>query len=579
MQMSLYQKFFALLLLIALSPGTSALHLSVPEYPSGSGPGQGLQDNLKTEFRAVWVATVNNIDWPSKPGLSVEEQKGEFIRLLDSFSQFNLNVVILQVRAASDAFYPSKSEPWSYFLTGKQGKAPRPFFDPLAWAIEMCHLRGMELHAWFNPFRVRNNGFYALDPSSFAAKHPQFVKQYDNKLFLDPGYPEVRSHVVGVITEVASNYDVDAIILDDYFYPYPVQGKKFGDEKSFARYGGKFYPKRLKDWRRDNINKFISSLHEAIKQVNPAIKFGISPFGIWRNKSVDPAGSAGLRGLSSYDDLYADVRKWLINDWIDYVIPQLYWENGNRFGDFNSMVKWWNDNSFGKPLYIGQALYKSTSVKNGWKKPDELYDQINFLRKNENVRGFAFYSASNISELSRSQVKTLQDNHLNSVAAIDDNRRTPAAEETGKPVKMAEVAKPVRSEVHKDFYRGEFSASLESDPVYARDMSQAVSRVEPVIKKMKGHRLLNWHISNDTISQLVALVVYKKTGNERYKQELAGINGSARFILPDSRWREMKDAKLILVSRNIRNGTEQYSTFFELKRKKIKTGPNPFLQK
>ena len=270
---------FLLMILCLNSWGELSANISLSEGTVYEGR---QQDELKSEFRGVWVATVNNIDWPSRPGLPVEEQKKEFLNLLESFQKFNLNVVILQVRAASDAFYQSKTEPWSYFLTGKQGKAPKPSFDPLAWAIEMCHQRGMELHAWFNPFRVRNAGYYQLDPNSFAAKHPLYVKEFDKKMFLDPGYPEVRSHVVDVIAEVAANYEVDAIILDDYFYPYPIQGKRFGDEKSFAKYGGAFYPKRLKDWRRNNINQFIESLHETLQNINPKIKFGISPFGIWR---------------------------------------------------------------------------------------------------------------------------------------------------------------------------------------------------------------------------------------------------------------------------------------------------------
>ncbi len=561
---------FLLMILCLITLGKQLRKLSASEGTAFEGR---QQDVSKSEFRGVWVATVNNIDWPSRPGLTVEEQKKEFLNLIESFQKFNLNVVILQVRAASDAFYQSKTEPWSYFLTGKQGKAPKPTFDPLAWTIEMCHLRGMELHAWFNPFRVRNAGFYQLDPNSFAAKHPQYVREFDKKMFLDPGFPEVRSHLVDVIAEVATNYEVDAIILDDYFYPYPIQGKRFGDEKSFAKFGGTFYPKRLKDWRRNNINQFIESLHETLQSINPKIKLGISPFGIWRNKSVDPAGSVGLRGLSSYDDLYADVRKWLINGWIDYVIPQLYWEKGNHFGDFSSLVKWWSDNSYGKSLYIGQALYKSTSQKNGWSKPNELYDQINYLRKNEKVRGFAFYSASNIAELSYSQVKNLRDNHLNTVAAIDDDRRSIVHDE---PEKVSVYTESVKTMDKTDSFKRDFMASLNNNQVYAREMGNNISGVKPVLKKMKGYRSLTWNLGTDTTSHMVALVVYKKTGRNTYAQEISGLSGSALFIIPDSKWKVMKDSKVILVSRNIRNNSDQYSTFFELKRRKIKPVNNPF---
>ena len=365
----------------------------------------------KKEFRGIWIATINNIDWPSSPGMSVAAQKQELKELIERIEQLNLNVVIFQIRPASDAFYPSETEPWSYFLTGKQGKAPSTDFDPLGYAIELCHSKGMELHAWFNPFRVRNVGYYKLDPSSFAARNPQFTLEYDHKLFLDPGFPQVRTNVIKVIMEVVRKYNIDAIHFDDYFYPYPVNGKKFPDLKSFHQYGKYYYPKKLNDWRRENINLFISSLHDSIKAVKPALKLGISPFGVWRNKSDDPDGSPGVKGTTSYDDLYADVVKWLANDWIDYIVPQLYWEQGNRFGDFKIMTKWWNDHSFGKPLYLGQALYKSTGADKTFINPNEITEQISILRKFENVGGFALYSASHLARLSATALNELK-SHL-----------------------------------------------------------------------------------------------------------------------------------------------------------------------
>jgi len=571
--MNLFHRFLLLL---------SVLMVFTPYLSSGATINNEIDDpgtkevpnqTRSSEFRAIWIATINNIDWPSNPNLPVEAQKGEFIRLLDTFQKFNLNVVILQVRAASDAFYESKSEPWSQFLTGKQGKAPSPYYDPLAWAIEMCHRRGMELHAWFNPFRVRNLGFYPLDPNSFAAKHPQYVKEFDKKYFLDPGYPEVISHLVEVIAEVATNYDVDAILLDDYFYPYPVDGKKFGDEKSFTKYGRHFYPKRLKEWRRENINHFISSLHDTLVQINPKIKFGISPFGIWRNKSVDPAGSAGLRGMSSYDDLYADVRKWLMNGWIDYVIPQLYWEKGNHFGDFTSLVQWWSDNSYGKPLYIGQALYKSTAGKNGWVLPDELTDQINYLRTNQKVRGFAFYSASNIQKLSASQVKALRGNQLNSVAAIDDNRHVPVT--TPSAVSTPVVA-PLTSAQIEELVRKEFIHSLDFNPISIRPELSALPGKITLAKQSTGSRILSLKTDENSISEWYALVSFKNTGKRRYKQVVQEISKSAEFNLSEQRWKELKEMELLLVSWDIINKTDRFSNFFHLKRRKVKQVENPY---
>src|SRR5665647_634708 len=524
--MNLFQSFlFRLSILLVFTPCLSS-GATINHSTDDTGAKEVPNQARSSEFRAVWIATINNIDWPSNPNLPVEAQKGEFLRLLDTFQKFNLNVVILQVRAASDAFYESKSEPWSQFLTGKQGKAPRPFYDPLAWAIEMCHQRGMELHAWFNPFRVRNLGFYPLDPNSFAAKHPQYVKEFDKKYFLDPGYPEVISHLVEVIAEVATNYDVDAILLDDYFYPYPVDGKKFGDEKSFAKYGRHFYPKRLKEWRRENINHFISSLHDTLVQINPKIKFGISPFGIWRNKSVDPAGSAGLRGMSSFDDLYADVRKWLISGWIDYVIPQLYWEKGNHFGDFTSLVQWWSENSYGKPLYIGQALYKSTAGKNGWVQPDELTDQINYLRTNQKVRGFAFYSASNIQKLSASQVKALRGNQLNSVAAIDDNRHVPVA---APPAVSIPVTAPPTTAQIEELIRKEFINSLDFNPISIRPELSTLPGKITLIKQSDRSRILSLKTDENSTSEWYALVSFKNTGKRRYKQVVQEISKSVSY--------------------------------------------------
>lgn len=527
-------------------------------------------DTKTTEFRAVWIATINNIDWPSRPNLTVDEQKREFLGLLDTFQKFKLNVVILQVRAASDAFYQSKTEPWSHFLTGKQGRAPKPFYDPLAWAIEMCHLRGMELHAWFNPFRVRNLGFYQLDPKSFATKHPQYVKEFDKKYFLDPGYPEVVKHVIAVIAEVARNYPIDAVILDDYFYPYPVAGKGFGDEKSFARYGKPYYPKRLSDWRRENINHFISSLHDTLQKIDPKLKFGISPFGIWRSKSVDPAGSAGRKGLSSYDDLYADVRKWLMNGWIDYVMPQLYWEKGNHFGDFTSLVHWWNENSFGKPLYIGQALYKSTSGKNGWISPDELTDQINYLRTRENVRGFAFYSASNLKDLSPFQARALLDNQLNITASIHDDRRSLAvtapskANNTNPPGEVVLIAKS------DELTKKDVLLSIENHPISIRQEWNALSGTFSISKGKNGDRILRWKGLSDPAVEWFALVAFKETGEGRYRQTVEIIDKSAEFTLSEQKWAELKKCKLLVVCCNVKDNTDRFSNFFQLKRRKTK---------
>ncbi|MCE1198389.1 MAG: family 10 glycosylhydrolase [Marinilabiliales bacterium] len=569
----IYRIFLLILSIFMAFPSLGSHRQNELGYPTSLEPNSS-DEPIKSEFRAVWIATINNIDWPSRPNLTVEQQKEEFLKLLDVFTRFNLNVVIFQVRAASDAFYASKEEPWSQFLTGKQGMAPTPFYDPLAWAIEACHQRGMELHAWFNPFRVRNIGRYPLAPTSFAAKHPQYVREYDKKLFLDPGYPEVRAHILKVIAEVAGKYPVDAILMDDYFYPYPVEGKKFGDERSFAKYGHNLYPKRIKEWRRNNINHLIKSVHDTLVQINPQIRFGISPFGIWRNKSIDPDGSMGKKGISSYDDLYADVRSWLRDGWIDYVIPQLYWEQGNHFGDFASLLKWWGDNSFGKPVYIGQALFKSTAAKNGFNQKDELNEQINLLRNDNRIKGFAFYSASNISKLNDDQIKSLCENQLSS-AVVPHNDKVPHGQ-TNTQVQHPSPAPPKTPKPDKKALEKRFLLTFTYQPLSIRPTWDDESAHKPTLKKEKGYRLITWKEISDSTKQLAAFVGFSKTGDKRFRQNVLQINESGQFQISEKQWKEYKKMHFILVSTHLGTGKESYSGTFVLKRRHLKFIRNPF---
>ena len=263
----------------------------------------------KREFRGAWIASVANIDWPSKPGLPAAEQQQQFILLLDKLKALGCNAVIVQIRPVCDAFYNSKIEPWSHYLTGRQGEAPTPYYDPLVFMVDEAHKRNMEFHAWFNPYRalmdskVNNN-----PPSHITRRHPEWTISYGGKTYLDPGIPEVREYVTSVISDVVKRYDIDAVHLDDYFYPYRVPGKPFGDAKTYARFGN---GKSLDDWRRDNVSLFIAMLNNSIKQIKPTMKLGISPFGVWRNKSKDPDGSETHGGQTNYDDLYADVVLWM----------------------------------------------------------------------------------------------------------------------------------------------------------------------------------------------------------------------------------------------------------------------------
>ena len=348
----------------------------------------------KYEFRAVWVATVNNIDWPSKPGLSTEQQKKEVIDILNLHSKNGMNAIIMQIRPASDAFYKSELEPWSKYLTGTQGKAPSPFYDPLQFWIEQCHQRNMEFHAWLNPFRVAQNANEPLAANHVAFKHPDWIVNYGDKLYFDPGIPQAREFVIKVVTDIVARYDLDAIHFDDYFYPYPLK-EDFPDEDSFTQYNRGFLADQKADWRRDNVDLLIKALSENIKKTKPWVKFGISPFGVWRNKADDPEGSETTAGTTNYGHLYADILKWQKNGWIDYCLPQLYWQIGHPSVDFVTLSKWWAAHAYNRAMYIGQAVYKleANSTIPEWKDPEQLVKQIQVIRQNSLLGGSAFYSS------------------------------------------------------------------------------------------------------------------------------------------------------------------------------------------
>lgn len=348
----------------------------------------------KREFRAVWVATVNNIDWPSKPGLSTEQQKKEVVDILNLHAKNGMNAIIMQIRPSSDAFYLSELEPWSRYLTGTPGKAPSPFYDPLQFWIEECHQRNMEFHAWLNPFRVAQNAKDPLAANHIAFKHPEWIVTYGDKLYFDPGLPQAREFVVQVVIDIVSRYDVDAIHFDDYFYPYPLK-EDFPDGNSFAQYNRGFSAKQKADWRRDNVDILIRMLSENIKKVKPWVKFGISPFGVWRNKADDPDGSETTAGTTNYDQLYADILKWQKSGWIDYCLPQLYWQIGHPSVDFLTLSKWWAAHAYNRGMYIGLAVYKLEANSNipEWKDPEQLVKQIQIIRQIPQLGGSAFYSS------------------------------------------------------------------------------------------------------------------------------------------------------------------------------------------
>jgi uncharacterized lipoprotein YddW (UPF0748 family) len=345
----------------------------------------------RKEFRAVWIATVDNIDWPTKGNFNSDSQKAEFIRLLDMHQRNGMNAVIAQIRPATDAFYPSPYEPWSEWLTGKQGSPPNPYYDPLQFMIEETHKRGMEFHAWCNPYRAVFN----IDKSSIAATHitrlhPEWFLNYGDKKYFDPGNKEGQQFVVNVIRDVVSRYEVDAIHFDDYFYPYRIAGKEFPDNESYSKYNNGL---TKDDWRRSNVDSIIVFLGRAIKVENKFCQFGISPFGIWRNLDKDPEGSATQAGQTNYDDLYADILLWLKEGWIDYVAPQIYFEIGHPRAAYEVLLDWWSKHSYGKHCYIGLGIYKA-GINAAWKDKKQLPRQIEALRNTPNIQGMIFSAAN-----------------------------------------------------------------------------------------------------------------------------------------------------------------------------------------
>ncbi len=348
----------------------------------------------KYEFRAAWVATAFNIDWPSKTGLSNEQQKAEALAILDMHKDLNMNAIIFQVRPTADAFYPSDLEPWSKYLTGIPGQAPEPFYDPLQFWIDECHQRGMEFHAWLNPFRVSLNASQPLAGNHIAFEQPDWILKYDNKLYFDPGIPEAREFVGKVVKDIVTRYDVDAIHFDDYFYPYPTS-IAFPDTASFAKYNRGFQADSKNDWRRENVDIIIKMLNDTIKMTKPWVKFGISPFGVWRNKSDDSRGSDTKAGVTNYDHLFADVIKWQELGWIDYLLPQIYWQIGHSSVDFELLANWWKDHDYNRGMFVGHAVYKSSSTSQvkAWTEPGELPNQIKLLRTIPEISGSGFYSS------------------------------------------------------------------------------------------------------------------------------------------------------------------------------------------
>ncbi len=309
----------------------------------------------KREFRGAWIQAVNG----QFQGMAPARMQQVLVDQLNSLQGAGINAIIFQVRPEADALYPSSYEPWSRFLTGVQGQAPAPMWDPLQFMIDECHKRNMELHAWINPYRAKTKGTTLLAANHPSKLHPDRFFSYDGQLFFDPGCPENIDYICRIVTDIVTRYDVDGLHMDDYFYPYPVAGMPVPDDVSFASYGRGYDDRN--DWRRDNVSRLVKAVHETVHACKPWVKFGISPFGIYRNKKNASNGS-DTNGLQNYDDLYADILLWVENGWVDYNIPQIYWEIGHKAADYETLVKWWADHADNRPLFIGQDVMRTVKA-------------------------------------------------------------------------------------------------------------------------------------------------------------------------------------------------------------------------
>lgn len=363
------------------------------------------------EFRGVWIATVANIDWPSSPNDPYSKQKEDFIKLLDYYKSLNFNTVIVQIRTAGDAFYPSRFAPWSKYLTGTQGKRPDTMEDPLSWMILESKRRGFEFHAWLNPYRATMDlDLQSLSPEHDALLYRNWMIQYGNRYYYNPGLPEVRAHLLKIIEEVIKNYNIDAIHFDDYFYPYKINGQVFNDQETYRRFAKN--GQTLEDWRRENVNTLIYEINQLVKREKPWVQFGISPFGVWRNIDQDPRGSNTRASQTNYDDLYADVLTWTQNGWIDYLIPQLYWSMDYEPASYRELVNWWSSNHNNTPIYIGNGPYKiRDNEDNAWNDPMQLIDQLSLSNITPNMYGNSFFSARSLYQKNRDVADLLKQYH------------------------------------------------------------------------------------------------------------------------------------------------------------------------
>lgn len=347
----------------------------------------------KYEFRGTWIATVYNLDWPER-GAHPDVQRASLHRMLDDLQAVGINAVFFQVRSEADAMYASEIEPWTYWLTGVEGQAPNPFFDPLEVAVNAAHARGMELHAWFNPYRADRGSGSDHAPGHVTRTHPEWMLATGSVTILNPGLPEVRDYIARVIMDVVRRYDIDGVHFDDYFYPYPPNHISGEDAQTFAAYSRGITS--IAEWRRDNVNLLVAQVADSIRTVKPTLTFGISPFGIWKD-----GVPAGIRGLDAYNVIFADATAWLREETVDYLVPQLYWPFGGA-QDYGELARWWVAQSSTRHYYIGHGLYRADdhTFSGTLFAPDEIPEQVHFNRDNLDILGSVFFRASNLTRYS-----------------------------------------------------------------------------------------------------------------------------------------------------------------------------------
>lgn len=371
----------------------------------------------KHEFRGAWLSTA----WQSRyRSMNQTQMKEYFIKTLDQLKAAGINAVIFQVRPQADAFFRSDYEPWSAWMTGVQGKAPEGHFDALAFLVTECHKRNMELHAWLNPYRVTVKADEKLAPNHLYFREPERFVQYGDKIYFDPGIPANRKFICAIVSDIVTRYQVDAIHMDDYFYPYPIAGENFPDDDSFATYASQqgFGPNQRADWRRYNVNCLIREVRVSMAQIKPWVRFGISPFGIYRNKANTPDGSgSNTNGLQNYDNLYADVKLWVQKGWIDYNMPQLYWEIGHTAADYKTLIEWWSANNFQRPLYIGQDVKRTMDAVSPAGN-SQLGEKIMLTRTTPNVQGNCLWPAYEVTANYKGIASELSSNYFKYPALI-----------------------------------------------------------------------------------------------------------------------------------------------------------------